>query len=73
MTIDLLDRMATLADIYMDKADKIEVWSEDEIAKMGPNMRSVIISSSNRANYFAEKAKKILDRIDEANGVSHNE
>jgi len=73
ISIDLLDRMNTIAMIYLNKADKVEKWTPEELQELGPNLRSLIENSSDRATLFALKAKKIFDRIDELQGINAND
>ncbi len=73
MTIDLIDRMNVLAEIYMGKADKCESWTTEELNELGHNLKSMIMASSNKAQYFADKAKKVLDRADDMAGISQGE
>ncbi len=68
MSIDLIDRMSYLADVYLNKADKMERWTQEEINEMGPNMKSIILKDQNRINEFSRKAEKILSRMDEIEG-----
>jgi hypothetical protein len=73
MSVDLLERMGILAEIYMKKADKCEIWTTDELDELGHNLKSMIVASSNRALHFADKAKKVLDRADDLAGISSGE
>lgn len=68
LSIDLLDRMAYLAGKYIDKADSIEIWTEAEIALMGPNMQTVIRNSQSKAAMFMGKAQRIMARSDKMEG-----
>lgn len=73
MSIDLLDRMAYLAEVYLNKADKIERWTKSELNEMGPNLRSLILKDQNRLAEFSRKAEKILAKMDEIEGRTTND
>lgn len=62
--VDLLDRMDYVAEYYIKKLDKMEVWEEDEINELGPTLKSTILANQYKIQDYNTKLTNILAQID---------
>jgi len=64
--ITFIDRLDYLQDRYNRKLEKSgEVWSEKELEEMGKNLKSYILTHSNKASGWIKKLREVSDNIDD--------